>query len=244
MRQSSNGSLVCVSGLLMAAIVCSVSVRASSEPNEPPVIPVGLDAYRQWDRWPYQRIGARAYMRSTYDRRGGNEGADASHFLYQLGDDFNVTLDVAGPGVLYFARYNHWHGSPWHYEVDGVDHIVRETGTADPVNAKSTLKETVFIPEEPFPESADVDLVHDQRGGSDVGAAAVRADVSHGLFAHALRHRLLHLSPLRPQCAALAAHPLLGRQDAAGQGCAGPAESRGHRYRAADRARRRATAWA
>jgi hypothetical protein len=90
-------------------------------------------------------------MRSTYDRRGGNEGADASHCLYQRADDFNVSPDVAGPGVLYFARYNHWHGSPWHYEVDGVDHIVRETGTADPVNAKQTLKETVFLPEAVFP---------------------------------------------------------------------------------------------
>lgn len=96
--------------------------------EEPPVIPVGLDAYRMWDHWPYQRIGTRAYMRSTYDRRGGNEGADASHFLYQLADDYNVALDVAGPGVLYFARYNHWHGSPWHYDVDGVEHIVQETG--------------------------------------------------------------------------------------------------------------------
>jgi len=62
--------------------------------EELPVIPVGLDAYRQWQRWPYQRIGVRAYMRSTYDRSGGNEGADASHFLYQTADDFNVTLDV------------------------------------------------------------------------------------------------------------------------------------------------------
>ena len=35
-------------------------------------------------------------MRSTYDRRGGNEGADASHLLYQLADDFNVTLDLEG----------------------------------------------------------------------------------------------------------------------------------------------------
>ena len=118
---------------------------------ESPTIPVGLDGYRQWERWPYQRIGERAYMRSTYDRRGGNEGADASHFLYQLADDFNVTLDVAGPGVLYFARYNHWHGSPWHYEVDGVDHMVQETGTADPVNAQKRLKETVFLPERLFP---------------------------------------------------------------------------------------------
>src|SRR5213079_816248 len=101
---------------------------------EPPVVPVGPDAYRMWDKWPIQRIGARAYMRSTYDRRGGNEGADASHFLYQLADDRNVTLDLAGAGVLYFARYNHWHGSPWHYLVDGVDHIVEETSTKDPLH--------------------------------------------------------------------------------------------------------------
>jgi hypothetical protein len=60
-------------------------------------IPVGLDAYRMWDRWPYQRIGVRAYMRSTYDRAGGNENADASHLLYQLAEDRNVTLDVEGP---------------------------------------------------------------------------------------------------------------------------------------------------
>jgi hypothetical protein len=115
---------------------------------EPPVIPVGLDAYRQWDRWPYQRIGARAYMRSTYDRRGGNEGADASHFLYQLADDRNVTLDVQGPGVLCFARYNHWHGSPWHYEVDGVDHVIQETSTPDP---KHPATGSVFLPEKLFP---------------------------------------------------------------------------------------------
>src|SRR5579862_1130014 len=101
---------------------------------EPPTIPVGLDAYRLWDHWPEQRLGVRAYMRSTYDRSGGNESADASHFLFQLADDFNVTLDLQGRGMLYFARYNHWHGSPWHYEVDGADHLVRETSTADPLH--------------------------------------------------------------------------------------------------------------
>jgi hypothetical protein len=116
--------------------------------EEPPAIPIGLDAYCQWERWPYQRIGARAYMRSTYDRRGGNEGADASHFLYQQADDFNVTLDIEGPGILYFARYNHWHGSPWHYEVDGVDCIVRESSTADP---NHPVKDSVFLPEDLFP---------------------------------------------------------------------------------------------
>lgn len=116
--------------------------------GEPPIIPVGLDAYRMWDRWPYQRIGARAYMRSTYDRRGGNESADASHYLYQESNTFNVSLDVEGPGVLYFARYNHWHGSPWHYEVDGLDHIVQESSSANPLQP---VADSVFMPAELFP---------------------------------------------------------------------------------------------
>jgi hypothetical protein len=116
---------------------------------QPPAIPVGSDAYRFWERWPYQRIGARAYMRSTYDRSGGNERADASHFLYQGADDFNVTLDVQSAGVLYFVRYNHWHGSPWHYEVDHTDHIVQESSTADPLHP---AKGSVFLPERLFPK--------------------------------------------------------------------------------------------
>ena len=116
---------------------------------QPPTIPIGADAYRQWERWPYQRIGVRAYMRSTYDRSGGNENADASHFLYQEADDFNVTLDVQSPGVLYFVRYNHWHGSPWHYEVDHRDHIVQETSTADPLHP---VLGSVFLPEQSFPK--------------------------------------------------------------------------------------------
>src|SRR5205809_6225319 len=90
--------------LLATLLLACPRARAA---DEPPTIPIGLDAYRHWDKWPLQRIGARTYMRSTYDRTGGNEGADASHFLYQLADDFNVTLDVEGQGVLYFARYNH-----------------------------------------------------------------------------------------------------------------------------------------
>src|SRR6185503_18735195 len=111
-------------------------------------IPVGLDAYRQWERWSYQRIGARAYMRSTYDRSGGNETADASHFLYQEREDFNVTLDVEGAGILYFVRTNHWHGSPWHYEIDGKDTVVTETSSADPTKP---VEGSAFIPPEVFP---------------------------------------------------------------------------------------------
>jgi len=132
--------------VLSSLFLAGVAAIAAAQP---PVIPVGMDAYLQWERWAYQRIGVRAYMRSTYDRAGGNERADASHFLYQEADDFNVTLDVQSPGVLYFVRYNHWHGSPWHYEVDQQDHIVRETTTADPLDP---AQGSVFLPEASFPK--------------------------------------------------------------------------------------------
>jgi hypothetical protein len=135
-----------VSRQILWPLLLFTSIAATAAP---PVIPAGLDTYRLWAQWPYQRIGVRTYMRSTYDRSGNNERADASHFLYQLAPDFNVTLDLEGPGVLYFTRYNHWHGSPWHYEVDGADHIVKETSTADPLHPAPN---SVFIPEHAFPK--------------------------------------------------------------------------------------------
>lgn len=131
---------VLVSSLLFASLMVSAQT---------PTIPVGYGAYRSWEKWPYQRIGMRAYMRSTYDRRGGNESADASHFLYQLADDKNVTLDVQGAGVLYFVRYNHWHGSPWHYEIDGQDHIISESSTPDPLHP---VENSTFLPDKLFPQ--------------------------------------------------------------------------------------------
>jgi hypothetical protein len=114
-----------------AATVDAPDAARPPDPG-PPTLAVGLDAYRMWDALALVRIGARTYMRSTYDRAGGNEAADASHFLRQERDDFNVSLDVEGSGFVYFVRTNHWHGSPWHYVVDGLDHVVTETSTADP----------------------------------------------------------------------------------------------------------------
>ncbi len=135
--------------LVLSALLLAGAPLAAAPPGEgPPVIPIGLDCYRMWDQWPNQRIGARAYMRSTYDRTGGNEAADSSHFLFQLADDFNVTLDVEGPGVLYFARYNHWHGSPWHYVVDGTRHVLSESSTATP---DTPVEGSVFLPAGAFP---------------------------------------------------------------------------------------------
>ncbi len=131
--------------LSFGVLLFAAGAHAAEKPRP---IPIGLDAYRSWDHWADQRIGMRTYMRSTYDRRGGNEGADASHFLYQLSDDFNVSLDLEGAGLLLFSRYNHWHGSPWHYIVDGKDHVIQESSTADPLHPDQN---SVFIPSAPFP---------------------------------------------------------------------------------------------
>jgi hypothetical protein len=87
-------------------------------------------------------------MRSTYDRDGLNRTADASHFLYGENPSFNVTLDIIGRGILYFVRTNHWHGSPWHYEVDGIDHVLRETSTTNPDHPSPESK---YDPAEIFP---------------------------------------------------------------------------------------------
>lgn len=138
---------------LLGLLFTSLIVNAQPlKQTDMPVIPFGLDAYRMWDKWPQQRIGVRTYMRSTYDRRGYNEGADASHFLFANEETYNVSLDVKGKGALYFFRTNHWHGSPWHFVVDGKDNIIQETGTADPENAKKNIPKSVFIPGAPLPE--------------------------------------------------------------------------------------------
>jgi hypothetical protein len=134
--------------MVCMAAACAAVGALQSSAADVPAIPIGLDAYRQWERWPVQRIGVRAYMRSTYDRKGGNERADAAHFLYQLAEDRNVTLHVEGPGILYFARYNHWHGSPWNYEIDGRDNIISETSTGTP---DQPVENSVFEPRALFP---------------------------------------------------------------------------------------------
>jgi hypothetical protein len=143
-------------GLLLSTFPVNAQVQEPSrelQVNNPPKIPVGLDAYRMWDQLHTQRIGERAYMVSTYMREGGNRAADSRNFLWMgENEEHNVTMDVIGSGVLYFKRANHWHGSPWRYIVDGTENIVTESGTADPVNAKRKIKHATFIPEEAFPE--------------------------------------------------------------------------------------------
>ena len=117
------------------------------------------------------------------------------------------------PGILYFARYNHWHGSPWHYEVDGTRHIVAETSTADPDRPVSRTRSSCR--QELFPRPLAWTWA-DTRGADLCWVPiAVRALVSHGLLAHPLRHRLLHLPPVRSAARSSRARSVLGRHDAA-----------------------------
>jgi len=141
-------------GIVMA-VAMSMFVWANDPSAELPKIPFGYDSYKMWDKWPQQRLGVRAYMRSTYSRTGGNRSADASHYLFGNEETYNVSLDVKGTGSLYFFRTNHWHGSPWHFVTDGRDNIVQETGTFDPDTAKATYRDRPgdikFHPSDQFP---------------------------------------------------------------------------------------------
>src|SRR3954471_24223309 len=144
--RSSAFTLLATTAVLIAHSCCAQAIP--TDPATPPPIPIGIDAFTQWDRWPNLRIGVRCYMRSTFDRTGGNDNADAAHFIRQLDDTHNIALDELGPGILWFARYNHWHGSPWQYLVDGKEQIVQETTTRDPLHP---AKNSVLQPETLFP---------------------------------------------------------------------------------------------
>src|SRR5215831_2742500 len=54
-----------------------------------------------------------------------------------------------------------------------------------------------FPPGKAISESADMDMVADQRSRSELGANTVRALVSDVIFADPLRDRILHLSSIR-----------------------------------------------
>jgi hypothetical protein len=150
--------------LIVALMAGAAAAQAERQPTkEPPQIPFGLDAFTQWERWPYLRVGVRAYMRSTFDRKGGNEDADAAHFIRQIDDTHNISLDELGPGILWFVRTNHWHGSPWQYLVDGKETVVTETSTADPANPAPN---SVFEPQALFP--AGLTYTWSQTKGADL----------------------------------------------------------------------------
>ena len=92
--------------LVLGAALCGGQQPETPAPDsQPPVIPVGLDAFRMWDRWAYLRIGQRTYMTSTYDRRGGSSfggsdsGAAAAPYGGAYGSYYGTPYGLGGwPG--------------------------------------------------------------------------------------------------------------------------------------------------
>ena len=60
-------TLLCISQGVIAQ-KSSAQMPAQSEYQNLPEIPVGLDAYRMWEKLPFHKIGIRAYMRSKIGR--------------------------------------------------------------------------------------------------------------------------------------------------------------------------------
>jgi hypothetical protein len=131
-----------------AATLLGACVVATGAAAAPPRLPVGADAYRQWELLPMLRLGQRTYLTSTYDRGGGNRSADASNFL-RLHESGAIVTEAAGPGVVHFVRFNHWHGSPWRFVTDRTVRVVRETNTADPTRPRAPAR---FLPAALYPE--------------------------------------------------------------------------------------------
>ena len=181
--------------LIVAACAPAAAPPPLGDVDGIPIIPIGYDAYRYLDDLPRIRIGDRAYMRSTYDRSGGNEAADASHYLREAADGTYVAVDVLGPGYLAFARANHWHGSPWHYRVDHIDHVVRETATAMPNDPPA---DAVLLPADAFP--APLAVTWPTTRGADLSWVPIpftrSLEIAHGRTHYGTGYYIFHQFPL------------------------------------------------
>ncbi len=180
-------------------LLCLLSIlllppHSQAASPEPPIIPVGLDAYRMWDRWPCQRIGCRAYMRSTYDRNGGNEGADASHFLFQLARRLQRHPRRRRPRHPLLRPLQPLARQP--LALRRRRHRPRRPGNHHG-RSKASQRRLHVPPCRSLSRPARLDLVHHQGRRPVLGAHPLRILVPHGLRAHPLRHRLLHLPPVR-----------------------------------------------
>ena len=187
----------------MAAIAGVAADTIAASADEPPLLPVGADAYRMWDRWPYQRIGERAYMRSTYDRSGGNEHARRLPLPLSTGRRLQRHARCRGAGHALLrplqplarqslALRGRWRGPP-------------ASRKPAPPTRYIPVRDSVVPAAVGVPRSADLDL--GQTKGADLCGcrSGSTSSLRHGLLADLLRHRLLHLPPVREGATALAA---------------------------------------
>ncbi len=148
----------------------------------------------QWDRWPYQRIGVRAYMRSTYDRTGGNDAADASA-TSSIRRPTTSTSRSTSPAPASSTSPATTTGTAARGTTWSTARTTSSRRPAPPIRA-SRSRARCSCPRQRS-RAAHLDLVDHQGRRPVVGADPVRAVVPHGVLAHALRHGLLHLPPVR-----------------------------------------------
>jgi len=103
-----------------SAFVASLRLRRARRRRPGPArIPVGSTRTAA-GQWP---LSASASARICADLRpqGGNESRTRALPVTRSPMRVQRPLDVQGHGIL-VSRATHWHGSTWHYEVDGKDH--------------------------------------------------------------------------------------------------------------------------
>lgn len=141
-----------ISLIALTTVAIFMACMMPLEADTPPIIPVGLDAYLMWDHWCDQRIGQRTYMAATTDPAAQNN--DPGNFRFQINDPnyttdvLSIPMDLQGPGVVVFMRYNYDHGSPWHFMIDGADNVVGDSNSPGLSNPNGY---TAFIPPGTFP---------------------------------------------------------------------------------------------
>ena len=107
-------------------------------------------------------------MASTFDRDGGNKGADASNYVYmirdaQSGRNRSVVFDIRGAGAMLFARFQHWHGSPWVLEIDDQPPFALSESNTKTQSEK--VDWSVFYPQAAFPNGSLTQTFSSSKGG-------------------------------------------------------------------------------
>lgn len=176
------------------AVVVLLAACTHEPGTSTPLVPAGgYDDYLHWERWPLLQINTRTVMRSTFDRAGGNDASDASHFLAQ-NERGLVAASVIGNGTLTFARANHWHGSPWRYTVDGQTTEVTESTTADPDHPQMN---SVWAPAIAFPP--DLTETWSTTRGADLSWVRVpftkSLEIAYGRSHYGTGYFILQLAP-------------------------------------------------
>ena len=118
--------------------------------GEPPPIPVGLDALRQWERWPCQRIGAPGLHAQHLRSHRRQRGCRREPFPLPAGRRLQRHARRRGPRHPLLRALQPLARQP--LALRGGWHRPRRPGDAARPTRTSPSAGSVFLPREPFPE--------------------------------------------------------------------------------------------